>query len=132
MKTEQDRERCYQVAKTINEQLLWSIDMSTYFSWGVSKKVFTYWKDMPSLMLRVSGAIHKGWVVVSLNEGSDTYEVRLLNVKQEEKAVYTDIYADEVGSFIDSKIERPVGVSDDEYYEMAMKDSEKKMAMETW
>ena len=132
MRTEQDRERCYQVAKTINEQLLWSIDMPTYFSWGVSKKVFTYWKDMPSLMLRVSGAIHKEWVVVSLNEGTDTYEVRLLNVKQEEKAVYTDIYADEVGSFIDSKIERPVGVSDDEYYEMAMKDSEKKMALETW
>lgn len=128
MRTEQDRERCYQVAKTINEQLFWSIDMPTYFSWGVSKKMFTFWNDMPSLMLRVSGAIHKGWVVVSLNEGSDTYEVRLLNVQKEEKAVYTDIYADEVGSFIDGKIERPVGMSDKEYHEIAMKDSQMKMA----
>lgn len=106
--------------------------MPTYFSWGVSKTMFTFWKDMPSLMLRVSGAIHKGWVVISLNEGADTYEVRLLNVRQEEKAVYTDIYADQVGSFIDGKIERPVGMSDEEYHEIAMKDSEKKMAMASW
>lgn len=132
MRTEQDQARCYEVAKTINEQLLWSIDMPTYFSWGVSKKMFTFWNDMPSLMLRVSGAIHKGWVVVSLNEGADTYEVRLLNVRQEEKAVYTDIYADQVGSFIDDKIERPVGMSYKEYHEIAMKDSEKKMAMASW
>lgn len=132
MRTEQDQARCYEVAKTINEQLFWSIDMPTYFSWGVSKKMFTFWNDMPSLMLRVSGAIHKGWVVVSLNEGADTYEVRLLNVRQEEKAVYTDIYADQVGSFIDDKIERPVGMSYEEYREIAMKDSEKKMAMASW
>ena len=132
MRTAAENQRCYEVAKTINEQLLWSIDMPTYFSWGVSKKVFTFWNDMPSLMLRVSGAIHKGWVVVSLNEGADTYEVRLLNVQKEEKAVYTDIYADEVGSFIDGKIERPVGMSDEKYHEIAMKDSEKKMALEIW
>ena len=128
MRTEQDRERCYQVAKAINEQLFWSIDMPTYFSWGVSKTMFTFWKDMPSLMLRVSGAIHKGWVVVSLNEGSDTYEVRLLNVKQEEKAKYEDVYCDELSSFIDGKIERPVGMSDEEYHEIAMRDSQIKMA----
>ena len=128
MRTQQETERCYQVAKTINEQLFWSIDKWTYFSWEVSKKLFTFWNDMPSLMLRVSGAIHKGWVVVSLNEGYDTYEVRLLNVRQEEKAVYTDIYADQVGSFIDGKIERPVGMSDEKYHEIAMKDSQMKMA----
>ena len=128
MRTEQDRERCYQVAKTINEQLFWSIDMPTYWSWGVSKKMFTFWEDMPSLMLRVSGAIHKGWVVVSLNEGTDTYEVRLLNVKQEEKAKYEDVYCDNLGSFIDDKVERPVGMSDEKYHEIAMKDSQMKMA----
>ena len=86
MRTAEQNQRCYEIAKTINEQLFWSIDKWTYFSWGVSKKVFTFYNDMPSLMMRVSGAIHKGWVVISLNEGSDTYEVRLLNVRKEEKA----------------------------------------------
>lgn len=128
MRTESERERCYQITKTINEQLFWSIDKTIYWSWGVSKKMFTFYNEMPSLMLRVSGAIHKGWVVVSLNEGSDTYEVRLLNVKKEEKAVYTDVYCDELGSFIDDKVERPAHMSDEEYDKIAMEDSRLKMA----
>lgn len=128
MRTESERERCFQIAKTINEQLFWSIDRTVYWSWGVSKKMFTFYNEMPSLMLRVSGAIHKGWVVVSLNEGSDTYEVRLLNVKKEVKAVYTDVYCDELGSFIDDKVERPVHLSDEEYDKIAMEDSRLKMA----
>lgn len=128
MRTEQDRERCYQIAKTINEQLFWSIDLPTFWSWGVSKKVFTFYNDMPSLKLRVSGLVHKGWVVVSLNEGRDTYDVRLLNVKEEEKAVYEDVYADVLGSFIDDKIERPVSMTTDEYGRLAERDSKMKMA----
>lgn len=132
MKTEQDRERCYQVAKTINEQLFWSIDKWTYFSWGVSAKMITFWEEMPSLMMKVSGAVHKGWVVISLNEGADAYEVRLLNNKKEEKAKYEDIYCDQLGSFIDSLVERPSGISDQEYAKIAMADTEKKMALATW
>ena len=128
MRTAEDNQRCYEIAKTINEQLFWSIDKWTYFSWGVSKKMFTFWNEMPSLMLRVSGAIHKGWVVVSLNEGSDTYEVRLLNTKKEEKAKYEDIYCDNLGSFIDGKIEKAPGVTDEQYYKVAMEDSRRKMA----
>lgn len=132
MRTEQEKERCYEIAKTINEQLFWSIDHITYFSWGVSKKVFTFYNEMPSLMLRVSGAIYKGWVVVSLNEGLDTYEVRLLDVSKNEKAVYEDVYCDELGSFIDSLIERPAGMSDEQYHKIAMEDSEMKLALQTW
>ena len=128
MRTAEDNQRCYEIAKTINEQLFWSIDKWTYFSWGVSKKMFTFWDEMPSLMLRVSGAIHKGWVVVSLNEGSDTYEVRLLNTKKEEKAKYEDIYCDNLGSFIDGKIEKAPEVTDEQYYKIAMEDSRRKMA----
>lgn len=89
--------------------------------------MFTFYNEMPSLMLRVSSAIHKGWVVVSLNEGSDTYEVRLLNVKKEEKAVYTDVYCDELGSFIDDKVERPVHMTDEEYEKIVMEDTRLKM-----
>lgn len=129
MSTEQEQARCYEVAKTINEQLFWSIDVPTYWSWGVSKKVFTYHNDMPSLMMRVSGVIHKGWVVISLNEATDSYEVRLLNVSKDEKAKYEDIYCDQLGSFIDGLIERAPGMSNKEYGKLAKADSEKKMAM---
>lgn len=132
MRTAEENQRCYEVAKTINEQLFWSIDKVVYWCWGVSKKVFTFYNDMPSLMMKVSGAIHKGWVVVSLNEGSDTYEVRLLNDKKEEKAKYDDIYCDQLGSFIDGLIERSPSMTDEEYGKVAMADSEKKMAMASW
>ena len=129
MRTEQDRERCYEIAKTINEQLFWSIDKWTYFSWGVSKKLFTYFKEMPSLMMRVSGALHKGWVVISLNEGSDTYEVRLFNVKKEEKAKYEDIYCDQLGEFIDGLIERSPSMTNEQYAKVAFEDSARKMCV---
>ena len=132
MRTEEDRQRCYEIAKTINEQLFWSIDKWTYFSWGVSTKLITFWNEMPSLMLKVSGAIHKGWVVISLNEGADTYEVRLLNNKKEEKAKYEDIYCDQLGSFVDGKIERAPAMTDDEYKKIAMADIRKKMAVASW
>lgn len=127
MKTEQERERCYQVAKTISNQLFWSIDIPTYWSWGVSSKVYTFYNGMPSLKMRVSGLVHKGWVVVSLNEGRDTYDVRLLDVKNEEKAVYEDIYADCLGKFLDDKIEKPVSMSEEQYAKLAEIDSKIKM-----
>ena len=127
MRTAEQNQRCYEIAKTINEQLFWSIDKWTYFSWGVSKKVFTFYNDMPSLMMRVSGAIHKGWVVISLNEGSDTYEVRLLNVRKEEKAKYEDIYCDQLGEFIDGLIEKSPSMTEDEYRKVATRDSMRKM-----
>ena len=41
---------------------------------------------------------------------------------------YEDVYCDELSSFIDGKIERPVGMSDEEYHEIAMRDSQIKMA----
>ena len=129
MRTAAENQRCYEVAKTINEQLFWSIDVPTYWSWGVSKKLFTYYNYMPSLMMRVSGVIHKGWVVISLNEASDAYEVRLLNVSKEEKAKYEDIYCDNLGSFIDGLIEKAPGQSMEEYGKLAKADSDKKMAM---
>ena len=129
MRTAAETQRCYELAKTINEQLFWSIDVPTYWSWGVSKKVVTYYDDMPSLMMRVSGVIHKGWVVISLNEATDSYEVRLLNVSKEEKAKYEDIYCDQLGSFIDGLIEKTPGQSMEEYGKLAKADSEKKMAM---
>ena len=123
-----DKEYVMSVANTILKQLFWSIDKWTYLSWGVSKRVAMVCNDMPTLALRVSGLVHKGWVYISLNEGSDTYEVRLLNVGQDKvKTVLEDIYCDNLGTVIGSLIEKPIGMDDKTYRHKALKDSERKI-----
>ena len=123
-----DKEYVMSVAKTIMEQLFWSIDKMIYFSWGVSRKVAMVYNDMPTLALRVSGVLHKGWVYISLNEGADVYEVRLLNVSKN-KVVKTieEVYCDNLGEVIDGIVERAPGQTDDQYFKKALADSAKKM-----
>ena len=85
---------------------------------------------MPTLMLKVSGVVHKGWVYISLNEGKDLYEVRLLNSDREVVDMVDEVYFDNLGSLVDSMIERPIGMSDEEYEELAVADSMAKAATE--
>ena len=127
-KTEEEKKRCVEIAKTIFQQLFWSIDKPTYWSWGVSKQQCSYYNDMPSLLLTVSGAIHKGIVVVSLDEMKDTYVITLLDDNKEVISSCEDIYCDSVGSKIDELIERPADMNDEEYKEMALNDSLKKLS----
>lgn len=109
------------VAREINNQILWSINISEYFSWGVSKKQCGMYKDMPTLMLLVNGFVHKGWVYISLNEGKDAYEVRLMNKQRKEVKLIDEVYCDNLGRVIDANVERPLSVSDEEYSEMVLK-----------
>lgn len=106
------------VAREINNQILWSINISDYFSWGVSKKVASVYKGMPTLILKVNGLIHKGWVYISLNEGRDVYEVRLMNRQKKEVKLIEEVYCDNLGRVIDANVERPIEVSDEEYAKM--------------
>lgn len=123
-----DKEFCISVANTINQQILATVASKwVYLSWGVSKKFFCEIDNMPGLLMRVSGAIHKGWVAILLNEGSDTYEVRLYDVQKNLKSTNEDIYCDELGSVIDTLIERGTD-SMEEYAKRAMQDSVRKMA----
>ena len=122
-----DMNTCIRVANTINEQIFGSIDKWTYFSWGVSKKIACYYEGKPSLKLRVSGLLHKGWVIISLDEGRDLYEVRLLNLKDNVKKVVNEVYCDELGYTIDTLVERPEAMNDEDYYKKAMADSKRKM-----
>ena len=78
-----DNEYLKQCAETAWQQLFWSVTLPVVMSWGVSKKCYTLFKEMPTLMLKVSALIHNGWVYISLNEGKDVYEVRLMNNKRE-------------------------------------------------
>jgi len=117
---------CHEKANTMFKQLFWSIDKWTYGSWGVSKRMYTFYKDMPTLILRVSGLIHKGWVYISLDEGSDCYIITLLNVRYTVIKTVDNIYCDSLGEVIDGLIEKSPKLTDSEYRTKAMKDSERK------
>lgn len=114
-------------ARTIMEQLFWSIDKWTYFSWGCSRKVAMVYNNMATLALRVSGLVHKGWVYISLDEGTDTYTVTLLNTRKNVKRVMTDVYCDNLGAIIDSLVEKPTAMTEEEYSKKSMADSMKKI-----
>ena len=134
-----DNEYLKQCAETAWQQLFWSVTLPVVMSWGVSKKCYvvmswgvskkcyTLFQEMPTLMLKVSALIHKGWVYISLNEGKDVYEVRLMNNKRECIKTIDEVYCDQLGSIIDGLIERPTTMTEEEYSEKAMADSSRKI-----
>ena len=71
--------------------------------------------------------LHKGSVLVSYNEGVDVFEVRLLNPQRVVVKTLEQVFADELGTRIDELVERPAGMSDDEYRQKAWADSVGKM-----
>ena len=126
-----DKEFIMATAKTIEQQILWSINKFEYLSWGISKKVAIEYEGMATLALRVSGAVHKGWAFISLNEGKDCYEVRLLNVARTKvKHTLEEVYCDNLGTVLDSLIERKTEWTDEQYKNKGARDSAKKMGMD--
>ncbi len=118
-------------AKTIEQQILWSINKFEYMSWGISKKAAIEYEGMATLALRVSGAVHKGWAFISLNEGKDCYEVRLLNVARTKvKRTLEEVYCDNLGEVLDGLIERKTEWTDEQYKNKSARDSARKMGMD--
>lgn len=126
IRTKEEIRHCQQVANEAFKQLFWSISKPIYWSWGVSRIQMTHYKEMPTLMLRVSGMVHKGWVLVSFDEASDTYVITLMNIKKEVKQTLSDIYCDTLGKTIDELVERPADMSDGTYRKKALQDSQRK------
>ena len=127
MRTQEEISYCQSICNEAYRQLFWSIDMPTFWSWGVSKQECTWYKDMPTLAIRVSGLIHKGWVYISLNEGKDVYEIRLATTGKEIVATYEDVFCDELGATVDRLVEKPIEMTQEEYRVKALKDSENKI-----
>lgn len=104
--------------------------ISVYWSWGVSELKCCEYEGMPTLMMKVSGLYHKGWVYVSLNQGADYYEVRLMTMQHTLKHgvhnPHTDICFEDLGPLIDRLIERG-DTSEEEYRSRAWADSMSKM-----
>ena len=84
------------------------------WSWGISKRVATVFRNRPSLKITVNGFVHKGDVVIALNEGADLYEVHLLDCNGFVRKSFTDVYADMLIGILDREIETGA-MSDEEY-----------------
>lgn len=111
-------------ARTIATIALCQINPRTriFQSWGVEKRICIYVNDMPALGLLVNGFIHKGWVFVALNEGTDTYEVftTMTNTKAQTIEVVKhidDVYCDMLIETIDGMVEKDQSWTDEEYEE---------------
>ena len=102
-----EQEFLMRIANEINRQILCGVTADIVMSWGVSKRVATVYGDKATLALRVSGVLHKGWAYVSLDEGRDCYIVTLLSAdKTKVISVRDEVYCEELGSVIDSLVER--------------------------
>lgn len=102
------------IANEISNQIGWSANVCIQMSWGIEKRTALLYENMATLGLKVNGFLHKGWVYISLNEGSDTYEIRLLKGKKVIKLV-EDVYCDNLGIILDSLIEKETSTSDEDY-----------------
>lgn len=104
-------------------------------SWGVREKYVLEYQGMPSLALDVDATQFAGMVIISLNEGTDYYEVRLIEIKPQlpiekmsVKNAITNIFFEDLGRTVDELIEHPQGMSDEEYAQIAMAHTIKKLS----
>ena len=114
------------IVSEIFDQLKFTASQSVRMSWGAHSYMATVYSNMPALCFRVSGCLHKGWVVICYNEGTDLYDIYYLNTRRTLKDFQTGVCCDVLGPVIDAKIERPLGISDDKYFKMAIRDSRNK------
>ncbi len=86
----------------LNETLqLLKSPSNIFWSWGVSQ-ILSY--KGKGLFLKVSANHFQGWTFITL-DWSDTYTVSLLNKKFKVVETHKGIYADQLQSFIDWRIE---------------------------
>ena len=107
-----DIEHIKSVAETIRQQLFALTPVNVIMSWGLSGMVATTHNEMPSLRLLVSGRLHKGAVIISLDETSDYYKLYLIN-NEGVKKVADDLDFTQLGKTIDRAIEK--GDDEEEY-----------------
>ena len=123
LSTEEKKQYCLEMANIIYKSLFWSLTPAGFCSWGVSKRVATWYDNKPSLELKVQGLLHKGYVLISYEEGADVFEVRLLSEERVLVKTLEQVFADELGRQIDELVERPACMEDAEYRQKAMADS---------
>ena len=107
-----DKKHILSVADTIRKQLIALTPQNVLLSWGISNLAATICENLPALRFLVNGRLHKGIVIVALNEGTDYYEI-FLQDKDGKKKVAEDLDFTQFSDFIDRTIER--GENEAEY-----------------
>lgn len=116
------------IVATIHEQLKATTPIAVRCSWGISKQQATLYEDKPTLALRVSGVLHKGWVFISYDRASDLYDISIVSLKGECKHKVEGVYFDDMGKVIDGIIERDPCTTDEEYIKIAKADTIRKLS----
>lgn len=78
------------------------------FSWGFSNPAAMVFQDMKALRFHVQGFLHKGNIVVALNEGADSFEVYKLDenynvLPGELTGVYLDMLVDTIDQLVETE-----------------------------
>jgi len=117
MNTQQAQQalRVNEIAKEIYRQLKATFDINVLWSWGFTEQRAITYRNMPSLRFSVNGYKHKGWVIVSLNEGKDLYNIYLLDKFQNVTETIEDVYCEDL-EILDTLIETG-GMNKQEYAE---------------
>ena len=100
------------VAREINDLL--NLCSGVTMSWGIRDRRATLYNGMPALKFSVNGFVHKGDVVVALNEGEDLYECYLLKADGTVAREFRQVYVDMLIGLLDKEIE--TGDSTEEEY----------------
>ena len=80
-----------------------SYDTNVFWSWAARNLINLSDKG---LLFKVSGYLHKGFVLVTYNTCPDLYTVTLLNGQYNEKKKVTHVYCDELQTTIDNLVEK--------------------------
>lgn len=76
-------------------------DLNTIWSWGFHNPKAI----QNGLAFKVQGFLHKGWVLVEYNEGTDLFDIKLLSNQLKEVKLIEDIYVDQLIDVIDDTVE---------------------------
>lgn len=110
-----EREEIIRIATTIWDQILGTTPHPIIMSWGVECVRCNEWEGCATLKIKVNGFLHKGWVYISYDEGTDLYDISLLSMdKKEVVKMEEGVYFDQLGELIDRCVERG-DLSIDEY-----------------
>ena len=102
METAENTNRSYELAMYI-----WSIlktQMTVIMSWGLNPSKARVIDN--GMEIYVQGFLHKGFVQITLNEGTDLFEITLLSKERETVKFIDSIYLDCLVNTLDENIEK--------------------------
>lgn len=110
------------IAITISQQINGTIPFMNRLCWGEEHRAMVLDGETVSIVLKVNGFSHKGYVKVTYNEGADLYDIYTSTIETPSnfELVEEGVYCDVLGQVLDRIIE--VGDMDDDQYRRKVTD----------